>query len=529
MYLVNERKELPMKKLCKNPLLLFLLLACVLWQTGCGRKIDAASLKKELNIVSDSPKRIRNASTQSGWEADCVAQKYDMTLQLDTDSNTIAGYEDVVIMNASNAALDRIGFRYFTEAISPDSEITSVRIADADESLPVNNSDDHTTLFASLPGDGLAPGETTTLRIEFSTVIPKMDDRFGYHEEQGLGKMYLLTFWAPQLAFCENGVWDESPYFDAGESTYNMMSDYTVQLTAPSDYMVAASGRQTTNGETTTIDAPKVREMAIVLCNYMERTTETVNGVSVNMYRPDYDKYNTLYDVVFANAKEAVKLFDSTVGPYIYDELDVVPAFIAEGGMEMPGLVLEGLPPEGRDVVAGDYYYAAITVAHEVAHQWFYCAIGNDQYNEPWLDESFATYYGSYVYHKTVNEALVFANEEEKKMSDDDVNMLYDEITNPSAELYWGEIKRDDYINLPCGHYDDDGYVICVYDMGGYFLYCLSARMGDSFNEMISEWYQENKYGIVHGNDFVKLVLAYDSSDEVKALLTQYLSDEYLP
>ena len=268
--------------------------------------------------------------------------------------------------------------------------------------------------------------------------------------------------------------------------------------------------------------------MSSVLCNYMERITETESGVSINMYRPAYDKYNTLYDVIFANAKEAVKLYCSMIGPYIYDELDIVPAFILAGGMEMPGLVLEGLPLGGKDVIPGDYYYAAITVAHEIAHQWFYCAIGNDQYNEPWLDESFATYYGSYVYHKTVNEALVFANEEEQKLSDSNVSMLYDAVTNPSAEMYWEENILNDFINLPCGHYDEEGYVLCVYDMGGYFLYRLSEQMGAAFDEMISEWYQQNKYGIVHGNDFVQFILQYDSSDEVKALIDQYLNEDYL-
>jgi aminopeptidase N len=31
-------------------------------------------------------------------------------------------------------------------------------------------------------------------------------------------------------------------------------------------------------------------------------------------------------------------------------------------------------------------------VAHEVAHQWWYGSVGNDEYGAPWLDESFATW-----------------------------------------------------------------------------------------------------------------------------------------
>jgi aminopeptidase N len=31
-------------------------------------------------------------------------------------------------------------------------------------------------------------------------------------------------------------------------------------------------------------------------------------------------------------------------------------------------------------------------VAHEIAHQWWYGLVGDDQYHDPWLDESFASY-----------------------------------------------------------------------------------------------------------------------------------------
>lgn len=32
------------------------------------------------------------------------------------------------------------------------------------------------------------------------------------------------------------------------------------------------------------------------------------------------------------------------------------------------------------------------TASHEVAHQWFYGLVGDDQARDPWLDEAFATY-----------------------------------------------------------------------------------------------------------------------------------------
>ena len=32
------------------------------------------------------------------------------------------------------------------------------------------------------------------------------------------------------------------------------------------------------------------------------------------------------------------------------------------------------------------------TPVHEVSHQWFYSIVGDDQWSEPWLDESFAEF-----------------------------------------------------------------------------------------------------------------------------------------
>lgn len=52
--------------------------------------------------------------------------------------------------------------------------------------------------------------------------------------------------------------------------------------------------------------------------------------------------------------------------------------------------------------------------------------------------------------------------------------------------------------------------------------------MGDTFDEMMKNWYAENKNGIVHGSNFINEVLKYNSSDEVKKVINTYLSDEYI-
>ena len=81
----------------------------------------------------------------------------------------------------------------------------------------------------------------------------------------------------------------------------------------------------------------------------------------------------------------AVRAYARWFGPYGRAELDIVegPHVVARGaglGMEYPELVLT--PARAR------------VLEHEVAHQWWYGIVGDDEYREPWLDESFATYAG---------------------------------------------------------------------------------------------------------------------------------------
>ena len=80
-----------------------------------------------------------------------------------------------------------------------------------------------------------------------------------------------------------------------------------------------------------------------------------------------------------ATARRAVHAFDAWFGRYDAPELDVVLGdFTTFGGMEYPELVFSDPYPEA--------------VAHEVAHQWWYGMVGDDQAREPWLDESFASF-----------------------------------------------------------------------------------------------------------------------------------------
>ena len=80
-------------------------------------------------------------------------------------------------------------------------------------------------------------------------------------------------------------------------------------------------------------------------------------------------------------ARRTVDALSRRLAPYGGRELDIVllgGGVGGFGGMEYPELIFT--MPFGN------------VIAHEIAHQWWYGLVGDDQFHEPWLDESFATY-----------------------------------------------------------------------------------------------------------------------------------------
>jgi aminopeptidase N len=88
------------------------------------------------------------------------------------------------------------------------------------------------------------------------------------------------------------------------------------------------------------------------------------------------DPATTLAGVVRAMRAHAARF-----GPFPFERLVVAVLPDIHGGIEYPGVILLGTG-QTRDA----------TASHEVAHQWFYGLVGDDQARDPWLDESFATY-----------------------------------------------------------------------------------------------------------------------------------------
>src|SRR4029453_1406297 len=87
-------------------------------------------------------------------------------------------------------------------------------------------------------------------------------------------------------------------------------------------------------------------------------------------------------------ATSALDAHAGRFGAYPYGEADVVlDNGFWFGGMEYPGFVLDRV--------------SSTALAHELAHQWFYGIVGDDEYTTPWLDEGFTDYPTDLFFNKS--------------------------------------------------------------------------------------------------------------------------------
>lgn len=87
-----------------------------------------------------------------------------------------------------------------------------------------------------------------------------------------------------------------------------------------------------------------------------------------------------------------IATLEETFGPYAYAKYTTVQVPTRWGGMENPGNVwLAESIFDGRDRGVG-------TLAHELAHMWFGDAVGYASWEDAWLSEGFASYFGPWLH-----------------------------------------------------------------------------------------------------------------------------------
>jgi hypothetical protein len=401
------------------------------------------------------------------------------------------------------------------------SQINSITSNSTQEQLEYTYGKDQSIILVSLgKKDTIEPGENYSLTINMKTDIPNRGDRFGYRETEQ-GTLFALSFCFPYIADNINGEWNTDPYFDDGENRSSDIADYIVKLHTPKDYTIAIPGNETTENGVTTVTTNAVRDFAIVACNFMTKESFTVDDITVNSYYFDGKEDKTYRAATKATATDSLKIFNEKIGKYPYTELDIVPCLFGfgYGGMEYPGLIM---------INASGFYdgpfFDAIShedkISHEIAHQWFYSAVGNNEYREAWIDEGFATLMEKDIYGLTPCDAHDVISEIEEDYPD----ITMKEQNRTEMIEYAREYYEGIYLNIAPDEFPEDRYYGDAEYYGSYaFLEEVRILIGDeAFMKMLQEYYETFYMKTVKTQDVLDFIKTYDNSEKMNEIIEFY-------
>jgi hypothetical protein len=436
------------------------------------------------------------------------ASIYHLAVRISDDLLSLQGRQRVRYTNQETVNLDAVYFQLFPNMEGGRSTVSAVTVDGRVTSATYEFGD--TTLRVPL-GAPLRPGERVVIEMDFQVRVPTAlgggYGLFGY-----LSDVLALDGFYPAIPVYDAKGWHAGPVPPNADTTFQDASFYLVRVSAPATVTLVASGvaiesiRQE-GGQAVTFVAGPARDFYIAGSLRFSVVNEKVGETRVNSYA--FKESEAGSRLALATAVGAIKSYSARFGPYPYTELDVVSTPMQGAtGIEYPGLT--GINYSVYDLSGQVSGVAAPvmmegTVAHEVGHQWFYNVVGNDQANEPWLDEAVTQYVTGLYYLDTYGQQGM-------------------DGYRASWLSRWDRVDRQAIpIGLPAGSYQGREYVAIVYGRGPLFLEALALKMGDAtLARFLRDYYQANKWGIATTASF-KQVAEQDCGCDLTAMFGEWV------
>jgi hypothetical protein len=369
---------------------------------------------------------------------------------------------------------------------------------------------DHTAARIRL-NNPLRPGSQAVILTSFSGSAPYRPagtyNIFGQSED-----VLSLTNFYPILAGRHADGWALDVASAQGDVGFHDPALYRVEVTAPQDQVIAATGAETGRTvsaggwATTSYVLGPAREFTLLLSpRFQVEEAETLGTQVRSFFRPEdaVAGRSALNDAI-----GALQIYSDEFGPYPYREMAVVQAPLTFHGMEFPGLNLIG-----TDDYSAHLDELEKLVVHEVAHQWWYNQVGNDQPAVPWLDEGLAEWSMYLYFLKRYGQPEA-----------DRLRQLRWEV--PVAGLV--DRKADAPIGLPVKDYPSDSYETVVYGKSALFFATLRDELGpDVFKQLLRTYLARYRWEIATPADFQALAEEV-SERNLAALFTQWVGGQQI-
>ncbi len=288
-----------------------------------------------------------------------------------------------------------------------------------------------TNLYVTLP-DPLVPGDSLVMGAKWQFEVSEHTIRMGNY---GNNK-YFIAYWYPQIAVYDDiDGWDEVEYLGSVEF-YNDFNDYDVHIAAPPGYVVWATGDLVNEREMFTdyvldhLTTARITDgiTRIFSVKDFKKSRKIIRHDGINAFHtndwhfraehvPDFsftvrrdvnwdgtslvvdtssdrrvfvdavygDSARTYRDAArWARASVEYMSYDWPGYPFPYQHITSVSNGNMGGGMESPMMANNGDPKDSIN--------SALTIFHEISHNYFPFYMGTNERKYAWMDEGWAAY-----------------------------------------------------------------------------------------------------------------------------------------
>lgn len=413
-----------------------------------------------------TPNVYRNAAGAPGhmyWQQQA---DYDMKIRLDDEMQRIYGEEKITYHNNSPDALDYLWIQLDQNMRAKDSETYQIQTSKLDDRMssrslksmnptfdggfkldyvkmgdgkPADYTINHTMMRVDLP-TALKPGEKTELQIKWWYNINnrmEIGGRSGYeYFEEDDNYLYTIAQFFPRMAvYSDEDGWQNKQFLGRGEFTLPF-GDYKVELTVPSDHLIASTGtlqnakdvltkkqfdrweeaqksfddlvivatqeeaearekKKETKTKTWKFEAENVRDFGwassrkFIWDAMAVKQTDGTTVMAMSMYPKEG---NPLWEQFSTKAvAHTLKWYSHYTFPYPYPVAWSVHA--ASIGMEYPMICFNFGRPESDGTYSERTKYGMIgVIIHEVGHNYFPMIVNSDERQWTWMDEGLNTF-----------------------------------------------------------------------------------------------------------------------------------------
>lgn len=468
-----------------------LLCLCLIlpWQVSAARPATAP-------LAADYAAAMRAGFANEASRADLP--QYELDLTVDPAAQRLSGTMRLSFRNTTGGDLRDVVLRLypqfpadiFGDGGDVTMEVSNIVVQGAPTQASYEGR--RTVLRLALPAP-VASGQTITLSLDYSANI------IAWQQSDGT---FPLPSYYPMLAAWQDGWRTDVTRFP--DRVYASSALYHARVAVPAGWSAVTTGSTigtTERDKQTVFEAVTgpVREFALTVGRFAAARASH-NGVTIAVHHRAGDGLDRAAETMAKHIAASVATFDDRFGLYPFRELEFHLINARRGfdiGVEYPGLViilLNGRYTEDTRFVT----------AHEVAHQWFYGVVGNDIYNEPWLDEAFAQYSGMLVEEQWAGPAAA------RRTYDRHVARLAARTQLP--------------VGLSIADYGTwNSYYAAVYGRGALFLHTLRGEIGDrAFFDGLRSYYTAHKYGVAYSSD-VRAALERSSGRDLGPIFRRWL------